>query len=104
MKRILVAGGAGFIGAHLSRRLLEEGNEVICVDNLSTGRRENIQGIIDNPRFEFIRHDLVEPILLEADEVYHLASPASPIHYQANGIKTLKTNFFGTHHLLGLAK
>jgi UDP-glucuronate decarboxylase len=104
MKRILVAGGAGFIGAHLCRRLLDEGNEVICVDNLSTGRRENIQEIIDNSRFEFIQHDLVEPILLEADEVYHLASPASPIHYQANGIKTLKTNFFGTYNLLGLAK
>ncbi|HXG92236.1 MAG TPA: UDP-glucuronic acid decarboxylase family protein [Blastocatellia bacterium] len=105
MKRILVAGGAGFIGAHLCRRLLEdEANEVICVDNYVTGSRQNIQELIGNPRFELIRHDVIEPLLLEVDEVYHLASPASPVHYQANGIKTLKTNFIGTHNLLGLAK
>lgn len=104
MKRILVAGGAGFIGAHLCRRLLEEGNHILCVDNLSTGRSGNIEELIDHSRFELIKHDLVEPIQLEAEEVYHLASPASPIHYQSNGIKTLKTNFFGTYNLLGLSK
>jgi UDP-glucuronate decarboxylase len=104
MKRVLVAGGAGFIGSHLCRRLLAEGNEVICVDNFVTGRRDNIQELIANPRFELIRHDVIEPLLIEVDEIYHLASPASPIHYQANGIKTLKTNFLGTYNLLGLAK
>ena len=104
MKRILVAGGAGFIGSHLCRRLLAEGNDVICVDNFVTGRRQNIQELTANPHFELIRHDVVEPLLLEVDQVYHLASPASPIHYQANGIKTLKTNFVGTYNLLGLAK
>jgi UDP-glucuronate decarboxylase len=104
MKRILVAGGAGFIGSHLCRRLLEEGNEIICVDNLVTGRRENIRDLIADSRFEFRRHDVIEPLLLEVDQVYHLASPASPIHYQSNGIKTLKTNFLGTYNLLGIAK
>jgi UDP-glucuronate decarboxylase len=104
MKRILVAGGAGFIGAHLCRRLLDEGNEVICVDNFVTGQRQNIKELIANPQFELIRHDVVEPLMLEVDQVYHLASPASPVHYQSNGIKTLKTNFIGTHNLLGLAK
>jgi UDP-glucuronate decarboxylase len=104
MKRILVAGGAGFIGAHLCRRLLAEGNEVICVDNFVTGRRDNIKELLGNPRFELIRHDVIEPLLIEVDQIYHLASPASPIHYQANGIKTLKTNFIGTYNLLGLAK
>ncbi|HEX8091548.1 MAG TPA: UDP-glucuronic acid decarboxylase family protein [Blastocatellia bacterium] len=104
MKRILVAGGAGFIGSHLCRRLLEEGNDIICVDNLVTGRRENIQDLIADSRFEFTRHDVIEPLLLEVDQVYHLASPASPIHYQSNGIKTLKTNFLGTYNLLGIAK
>jgi UDP-glucuronate decarboxylase len=104
MKRILVAGGAGFIGSHLCRRLLEGDNEVICVDNLVTGRRENIRELISNSRFEFTRHDVIKPLLLEVDQVYHLASPASPIHYQSNGIKTLKTNFLGTYNLLGIAK
>ncbi|HVG22469.1 MAG TPA: UDP-glucuronic acid decarboxylase family protein [Blastocatellia bacterium] len=104
MKRILVAGGAGFIGSHLCRRLLEEGNDIICVDNLVTGRRENIKDLIPNSRFEFTRHDVIEPLLVEVDQVYHLASPASPIHYQSNGIKTLKTNFLGTYNLLGIAK
>jgi UDP-glucuronate decarboxylase len=104
MKRILVAGGAGFIGAHLCRRLVEEGNDVICIDNLVTGRRENIQDLMGDSRFEFTRHDVIEPILVEVDQVYHLASPASPIHYQSNGIKTLKTNFLGTYNLLGIAK
>jgi len=104
MKRVLVAGGAGFIGSHLCRRLLAEGNDVICVDNFATGRRQNIQELIANPNFELIRHDVVEPLLLEVDQIYHLASPASPVHYQSNGIKTLKTNFFGTYNLLGMAK
>ena len=104
MKRVLVAGGAGFIGAHLCRRLLDEGNEVICVDNFVTGQRHNIKELIADPQFELIRHDVVEPLMLEVDQVYHLASPASPVHYQSNGIKTLKTNFIGTHNLLGLAK
>jgi UDP-glucuronate decarboxylase len=104
MKRILVAGGAGFIGSHLCRRLLEDDNDVICVDSLVTGRRENIRELIGNSRFEFTRHDVIEPLLLEVDQVYHLASPASPIHYQSNGIKTLKTNFLGTYNLLGIAK
>jgi UDP-glucuronate decarboxylase len=104
MKRILVAGGAGFIGAHLCRRLLDEGSDVICLDNFVTGQRQNIKELITNPGFELIRHDVVEPLMLEVDQVYHLASPASPIHYQSNGIKTLKTNFIGTHNLLGLAK
>jgi len=104
MKRILVAGGAGFIGSHLCRRLLEEGNDVICVDNLVTGRRENIKELMGDSGFEFKRHDVIEPLLVEVDQVYHLASPASPIHYQSNGIKTLKTNFLGTYNLLGVAK
>ena len=104
MKRILVAGGAGFIGSHLCRRLLEEDNDVICVDNLVTGRRENIKELMEDSRFEFTRHDVIEPLLIEVDQVYHLASPASPIHYQSNGIKTLKTNFLGTYNLLGVAK
>ena len=104
MKRILVAGGAGFIGSHLCRRLVEEGNEVICVDSLVTGRRENIRELMGDGRFEFNRHDVIEPLLVEVDQVYHLASPASPVHYQSNGIKTLKTNFLGTYNLLGVAK
>lgn len=104
MKRILVAGGAGFIGSHLCRRLLDADNDVICVDNLVTGRRENIKELMGDSRFEFTRHDVIEPLLVEVDQVYHLASPASPIHYQSNGIKTLKTNFLGTYNLLGVAK
>lgn len=103
-KRTLVTGGAGFIGSHLCEWLLEEGHEVLCLDNLFTGRRENITHLLGNPRFEFIRHDIIQPILLEVDEIYNLACPASPIHYQYNPVKTIKTNVMGTLNMLGLAK
>lgn len=102
--RILVTGGAGFIGSHLCERILGEGNEVICLDNFFTGRRENISQLLDNPRFELIRHDVIEPILLEVDQIYNLACPASPIHYQYNPVKTVKTNVMGTINMLGMAK
>lgn len=104
MKTILVTGGAGFIGSHLIERLLERGDEVICVDNFFTGVRKNVLRFLNNPRFECIRHDVVVPIILEADEIYHLACPASPVHYQGNPIKTLKTSVLGTLNMLGLAK
>ena len=103
-KRILVTGGAGFIGNHLCRELLRQDNEVICVDNFFTGRKDNIIDLIDNPYFEIIRHDIVNPILLEVDEIYNMACPASPIHYQYNPIKTVKTNVIGMMNMLGLAK
>ena len=102
--RILVTGGAGFIGSHLSERLLTDGHEVLCLDNFFTGRRENILQLLDNPRFELIRHDVTEPILLEVDHIYNLACPASPVHYQYNPVKTVKTNVMGTINMLGLAK
>lgn len=102
--RILVTGGAGFIGSHLCERLLQEGNEVICLDNFFTGRRENIFPLLDNRRFELIRHDVTEPILVEVDQIYNLACPASPIHYQYNPVKTVKTSVMGTINMLGLAK
>jgi len=102
--RILVTGGAGFIGSHLCERLLREGHDVICLDNFFTGRRENIFPLLDNPRFELVRHDVIEPILLEVDQIYNLACPASPIHYQYNPVKTVKTNVMGTINMLGLAK
>jgi len=102
--RILVTGGAGFIGSHLCERLLGEGHEVLCLDNFFTGRRENIFDLLDNPRFELIRHDVTEPILLEVDQIYNLACPASPVHYQYNPVKTVKTNVMGTINMLGLAK
>ncbi|HTK25583.1 MAG TPA: UDP-glucuronic acid decarboxylase family protein, partial [Pyrinomonadaceae bacterium] len=102
--RILVTGGAGFIGSHLCERLLNEGNEVICLDNFFTGRKENISGLLDDHRFELVRHDVTEPILLEVDQIYNLACPASPVHYQYNPIKTVKTNVMGTINMLGLAK
>jgi len=102
--RILVTGGAGFIGSHLCERLLKEGNEVLCLDNFFTGRRENIIHLLDNPRFELIRHDVTEPILLEVDQIYNLACPASPVHYQYNPVKTVKTSVMGTINMLGLAK
>jgi len=102
--RILVTGGAGFIGSHLCERLINEGNEVLCLDNFFTGRRENIFHLLDNPRFELLRHDVTEPILLEVDQIYNLACPASPVHYQYNPVKTVKTNVMGTINMLGLAK
>ncbi len=102
--RILVTGGAGFIGSHLCERLLSEGNEVLCLDNFFTGRRENILQLLDDPRFELLRHDVTEPILLEVDQIYNLAWPASPVHYQYNPVKTVKTNVMGTINMLGLAK
>ncbi|MEO8649112.1 MAG: UDP-glucuronic acid decarboxylase family protein [Acidobacteriota bacterium] len=102
--RILVTGGAGFIGSHLCERLLSEGNEVICLDNFFTGRKQNISQLLDDRRFEVVRHDVTEPILLEIDQIYNLACPASPIHYQYNPIKTVKTNVMGTINMLGLAK
>ena len=102
--RILVTGGAGFIGSHLCERLLGEGNEVLCLDNFFTGRRENIFHLLDDPRFELIRHDVTEPILLEVDQIYNLACPASPVHYQYNPVKTVKTSVMGAINMLGLAK
>jgi Nucleoside-diphosphate-sugar epimerases len=102
--RVLVTGGAGFIGSHLCERLLNEGSEVICLDNFFTGRKENIAHLLDDHRFELVRHDVTEPILLEVDQIYNLACPASPIHYQYNPIKTVKTNVMGTINMLGLAK
>ena len=102
--RILVTGGAGFIGSFLCESLLDEGHEVICVDNLFSGFRRNIQPFLTNPSFDFIRHDVVEPILLEVDQIYNLACPASPVHYQYNPVKTVKTNVMGTINMLGMAK
>lgn len=102
--RILITGGAGFIGSHLCERLLNEGQEVICLDNFFTGRRENILHLLDNPRFELLRHDVIEPILLEVDQIYNLACPASPVHYQYNPVKTVKTSVMGMINMLGLAK
>jgi UDP-glucuronate decarboxylase len=102
--RILITGGAGFIGSHLCERLLAEGNEVICLDNFFTGRKENIFHLMDNHRFELIRHDVTEPIFLEVDQIYNLACPASPVHYQYNPVKTVKTSVMGAINMLGLAK
>ena len=100
----LVTGGAGFLGSHLIDRLMEAGDEVICLDNYFTGRKANIARWIGHPRFELIRHDVTEPIKLEVDRIWHLACPASPIHYQFNPVKTAKTSFFGTYNMLGLAR
>jgi UDP-glucuronate decarboxylase len=102
--RVLVTGGAGFIGSHLCERLLAEGNEVICLDNFFTGRRENVRRLLDDKSFELLRHDIIEPILLEVDQIYNLACPASPVHYQYNPVKTVKTNVMGVINMLGLAK
>ncbi len=102
--RILVTGGAGFIGSHLCERLLADGHDVLCLDNFFTGRRANIVQLLDNRHFELIRHDVIEPILLEVDQIYNLACPASPIHYQYNPVKTVKTSVMGMINMLGLAK
>ena len=102
--RILVTGGAGFIGSHLCERLLSEGEEVICLDNFFTGRKSNIAHLLDDHKFELIRHDVTEPILLEVDQIYNLACPASPIHYQFNPVKTVKTSVMGAINMLGMAK
>ncbi|MBV8857722.1 MAG: SDR family oxidoreductase [Acidobacteria bacterium] len=102
--RILVTGGAGFIGSHLCERLLAGGHDVICLDNFFTGRRENVYHLMDSKRFDLVRHDIIEPILLEVDQIYNLACPASPVHYQYNPVKTVKTNVLGTINMLGLAK
>ena len=104
MKRILVTGGSGFVGSHLCERLLYEGNEVICLDNYFTGNKKNIVQLMDNHFFELVRHDITEPYFAEVDEIYNLASPASPIHYQYNPIKTIKTSVLGAINVLGLAK
>ncbi len=102
--RILVTGGAGFIGSHLCERLLAEGNEVICLDNFFTGRKANVAHLRESPNFELVRHDVTEPILLEVDQIYNLACPASPIHYQYNPVKTVKTSVMGAINMLGMAK
>jgi UDP-glucuronate decarboxylase len=102
--RILVTGGAGFIGSHLIDRLIKEGHDVICLDNFYTGSKRNIHKWVNHPQFEAIRHDITEPIRLEVDRIYHLACPASPVHYQYNPIKTVKVSFMGTLNMLGLAK
>ena len=104
MARIIVTGGAGFIGSHLCDALVGGGHEVMAVDNLFTGRKENIYALIDQRNFEFLRHDVTQPILLEADQIYHLACPASPVHYQHNPVKTIKTNVMGTINMLGVCK
>lgn len=102
--RVLVTGGAGFLGSHLCERLIAEGHDVLCLDNFFTGRRENVMHLLNRPRFELVRHDVTEPILLEVDQIYNLACPASPVHYQYNPVKTVKTNVMGTINMLGLAK
>ncbi len=104
MKKILVTGGAGFIGSHLCERLLNEGNEVICLDNYFTGSKSNVVHLLDNPYFELKRHDVTMPFFIEVDEIYNLACPASPVHYQYNPIKTIKTSVMGSINMLGLAK
>jgi UDP-glucuronate decarboxylase len=104
MKRILITGGAGFLGSHLCDRLIDTDNDVLCLDNFFTGSKENVIHLIGNPRFELIRHDIINPIYLEVDEIYNLACPASPVHYQYNAIKTIKTNVMGAINTLGMAK
>ncbi len=103
-KRILVTGGAGFIGSHLCERLLKEGHEVLCVDNFFTGAKDNIVHLLDNPYFEVIRHDICFPLYVEVDEIYNLACPASPVHYQKDPVQTTKVSVLGSINMLGLAK
>jgi len=103
-RRVLVTGGAGFIGSHLCERLLEQGNEVLCVDNFYTGTRQNVAHLLANPRFELLRHDICFPLYVEVDEIYNLACPASPIHYQFDPVQTTKTSVHGAINMLGLAK
>jgi UDP-glucuronate decarboxylase len=103
-KRILVTGGAGFLGSHLCGRLLDAGHEIICVDNCYTGSKSNIRGLLENPRFEFLRHDVTFPLYIEVDEIYNLACPASPVHYQLDPVQTTKTSVHGAINMLGLAK
>jgi UDP-glucuronate decarboxylase len=102
--RTLVTGGAGFLGSHLCERLLRDGHEVICLDNFYSGKRVNVSHLLGNSRFELVRHDIVEPVLLEVDRIFHLACPASPVHYQYNPVKTIKTSVLGTINMLGMAK
>jgi len=104
MKRILITGGAGFLGSHLCERLLEEGNEIICLDNFFTGSKNNVMHLLRNASFELIRHDIINPFFIEVDQIYNMACPASPVHYQYNPIKTIKTNVMGTINTLGMAK
>ena len=104
MKRILITGGAGFIGSHLCERLLAEGNDIICLDNFFTGDKNNITHLLGNPRFELMRHDIINSVYIEVDEIYNMACPASPVHYQYNPIKTIKTNVLGAINVLGIAK
>jgi len=104
MKRILITGGAGFLGSHLCERLLSDGNDIICLDNFFTGDKNNIAHLFGIPHFELIRHDIINPIYLEVEEIYNLACPASPVHYQYNPIKTIKTNIMGVINILGIAK
>lgn len=103
-KRVLVTGGAGFLGSHLIDRLIERGDEVLCVDNLFTGSKRNIEHLLDHPRFEFMRHDVTQPLYVEVDQIYNLACPASPVHYQHDPIQTMKTSVLGAINMLGLAK
>lgn len=104
MARVLVTGGAGFIGSYLCDELIRQGHDVLCVDNLFSGSRDNIRHLLGNPYFEFVRHDIIQPFFTEIDMIYHLPCPASPLHYQQNPIKTIKTNVMGTINMLGLAK
>lgn len=102
--RILITGGAGFLGSHLCERLLKDGHDIICLDNFFTGTKDNIMHLMDHPRFELIRHDVINPLFIEVDEIYNLACPASPVHYQYNPVKTIKTSIMGAINMLGLAK
>src|SRR5271154_4714551 len=104
MEKVLVTGGAGFLGSHLCERLLAEGHDVLCVDNFFTGSKANIAHLIENPRFELMRHDVTFPLYVEVDEIYNLACPASPIHYQFDPVQTIKTSVHGAINMLGLAK